>query len=262
MAHDERDPIEIAWNGHDLPAELTQLPPGRYRIEPAVDWDLTPDEEAGLEEATASLRRGEGGPGGRSRRAAPPANRGEGAAVNILFAPLAERDLEATLDHIAAEDLPLLSACGFGCSGCSPSSMRERWKVPGARLRSQRPVFRFHVHPFWILYERHDDSVVHVLRLYITPDGPCRDPATAERSKLRYAERGEGAASARARRGRDRPAPSHVWHMTAEWTQNGSSSPASNLTGGTAARSTTSSRSRDMICVSQAPCSPVATKCS
>jgi hypothetical protein len=64
MAHDERDPIEIAWNGHDLPAELTQLCPGRYRIEPAVDWDLTPDEEAGLEEATASLERGEGIPAG------------------------------------------------------------------------------------------------------------------------------------------------------------------------------------------------------
>jgi hypothetical protein len=64
MADNESERVEIAWNGRDVPAELRRLPPGRYRIEPASEWDLTEEEEAGLEEAAASLARGEGVPVG------------------------------------------------------------------------------------------------------------------------------------------------------------------------------------------------------
>lgn len=49
----------LKWNGKDLPDELRKLPEGRYVIEP-LDAALTPEEEQGLEEALASLNRGEG----------------------------------------------------------------------------------------------------------------------------------------------------------------------------------------------------------
>ena len=51
----------LNWNGKTMPRELRDLPPGRYVVE-SVDLvpELTQDEEAGLESAIASLRRGEG----------------------------------------------------------------------------------------------------------------------------------------------------------------------------------------------------------
>jgi hypothetical protein len=50
----------LTWNGHDLPAELRDWPPGRYVVTGA-DWDpnLTPEEEAGLVLAFEQLDRGE-----------------------------------------------------------------------------------------------------------------------------------------------------------------------------------------------------------
>ncbi len=51
----------LDWNGRDVPAELHALPPGRYTVEPVEeDWALTPEQEAGIEEALASIERGEG----------------------------------------------------------------------------------------------------------------------------------------------------------------------------------------------------------
>jgi len=51
----------LNWNGTDLPDELRDLPAGRYVVESADDPpDLTDDEEEGLRQALASLRRGEG----------------------------------------------------------------------------------------------------------------------------------------------------------------------------------------------------------
>ena len=50
----------LTWNGKDVPAELRELPAGRYVVE-AVDDEapaLSPDEEAGLEAALESYRRG------------------------------------------------------------------------------------------------------------------------------------------------------------------------------------------------------------
>ena len=51
----------VHWNGKDVPKELHALPEGRYVIE-SVDAApaLSPDEEAGLEQAIDSLRRGQG----------------------------------------------------------------------------------------------------------------------------------------------------------------------------------------------------------
>jgi hypothetical protein len=51
----------LHWNGKDLPEELRELPAGTYVLE-AVDRTptLTADEEQGLADALASLRRGEG----------------------------------------------------------------------------------------------------------------------------------------------------------------------------------------------------------
>jgi hypothetical protein len=51
----------VHWNGHDLPEELTELPAGRYVLEPVDELpELTPDEEDGLIAALASLRAGKG----------------------------------------------------------------------------------------------------------------------------------------------------------------------------------------------------------
>jgi hypothetical protein len=50
----------VNWNGKDLPAELRELPAGRYVVEP-VDDDvpaLSTDEEAGIEAALDSYRQG------------------------------------------------------------------------------------------------------------------------------------------------------------------------------------------------------------
>ena len=44
-----------------LPAELRDLPPGRYVVEPLVDnGELTPEEEAGIEEAIAEIEAEQG----------------------------------------------------------------------------------------------------------------------------------------------------------------------------------------------------------
>jgi ABC-type transport system involved in Fe-S cluster assembly fused permease/ATPase subunit len=50
----------VTWNGKDVPPELRGLPAGRYLIE-AVDDEapaLSPEEEAGIEAALESYRRG------------------------------------------------------------------------------------------------------------------------------------------------------------------------------------------------------------
>jgi hypothetical protein len=50
----------VTWNGKDVPPELRGLPAGRHLIE-AVDDDapvLSPEEEAGMEAALESYRRG------------------------------------------------------------------------------------------------------------------------------------------------------------------------------------------------------------
>ena len=54
-------PTVVRWNGTDLPEELRNLPAGRYVLEPLDDLPtLTPEEEAGIDAALDSLRRGEG----------------------------------------------------------------------------------------------------------------------------------------------------------------------------------------------------------
>ena len=50
----------LIWNGKDVPAELRDLPAGRYVVEP-MDEDapaLSPEEEAGIEAALESYRQG------------------------------------------------------------------------------------------------------------------------------------------------------------------------------------------------------------
>jgi len=50
----------LTWNGKDVPAELRDLPAGRYVVE-AVDEEapaLSPEEEAGIEAAVESYRQG------------------------------------------------------------------------------------------------------------------------------------------------------------------------------------------------------------
>jgi hypothetical protein len=51
----------LHWNGKDIPEELRELPAGTYVVE-AVDETptLTADEEAGIAQALASLRAGNG----------------------------------------------------------------------------------------------------------------------------------------------------------------------------------------------------------
>ena len=50
----------VTWNGKDVPAELRELPAGRYVVEAVDDQApaLSPDEEAGIEAALESYRQG------------------------------------------------------------------------------------------------------------------------------------------------------------------------------------------------------------
>jgi hypothetical protein len=50
----------LTWNGKDVPAELRDLPVGRYVVEPVEDEApaLTPEEETGIEAALESYRQG------------------------------------------------------------------------------------------------------------------------------------------------------------------------------------------------------------
>ena len=60
MAGMSRTARVVTWNGKDVPAELRELPAGRYVVE-AIDDDaptLSPDEEAGIEAALESYRQG------------------------------------------------------------------------------------------------------------------------------------------------------------------------------------------------------------
>jgi hypothetical protein len=57
------EPTVIEWDGTHLPAELRDLPPGRYVIEPmGSDDELTPEEEAGILEAIREIEAGKGIP--------------------------------------------------------------------------------------------------------------------------------------------------------------------------------------------------------
>ena len=60
MAGMPRTARVVTWNGKDVPAELRELPAGRYVVE-AIDGDapeLSADEEAGIEAALESYRQG------------------------------------------------------------------------------------------------------------------------------------------------------------------------------------------------------------
>jgi hypothetical protein len=60
MASMPRTARVVTWNGKDVPAELRELPAGRYVVE-AIDDDapvLSPEEEAGIEAALESYRQG------------------------------------------------------------------------------------------------------------------------------------------------------------------------------------------------------------
>ncbi|HVE84796.1 MAG TPA: hypothetical protein VND93_18195 [Myxococcales bacterium] len=52
----------VEWDGEHIPTKLRALPPGRYQIVPLDQAVvLTAEEEAGLEEALASLDAGQEG---------------------------------------------------------------------------------------------------------------------------------------------------------------------------------------------------------
>jgi len=50
----------LSWNGKDVPAELRELPAGRYLVEAVeeVAPQLSPDEEAGIEAVLESYLQG------------------------------------------------------------------------------------------------------------------------------------------------------------------------------------------------------------
>jgi hypothetical protein len=53
----------IDWNGRDLPADLRNLPAGKYVLQPVDDLpSLSDEEERGLATALDSLQRGAGLP--------------------------------------------------------------------------------------------------------------------------------------------------------------------------------------------------------
>jgi len=60
MADMSRTAKIVTWNGKDVPAELRELPAGRYVVEPIDEAApaLSADEEAGIEAALESYREG------------------------------------------------------------------------------------------------------------------------------------------------------------------------------------------------------------
>lgn len=53
--------VVVKWNGEEVPEELRTLPKGRYVLVPVDDVpELTPEQEAGIEAALASVRGGDG----------------------------------------------------------------------------------------------------------------------------------------------------------------------------------------------------------
>ena len=59
----------LKWNGHDLPEELRELPPGRYVVE-SVDRapELTPEQEDDLVAALREADEGQGVSLGEARQ--------------------------------------------------------------------------------------------------------------------------------------------------------------------------------------------------
>ena len=60
MAGMARTARVVTWNGKDVPAELRELPAGRYVVEAIDDAApaLSADDEAGIEAALESYRQG------------------------------------------------------------------------------------------------------------------------------------------------------------------------------------------------------------
>ena len=60
MAGMPRTARVLTWNGKDVPAELRELPAGRYMVQAIEDEApaLSPDEDAGIEAALESYRQG------------------------------------------------------------------------------------------------------------------------------------------------------------------------------------------------------------
>lgn len=60
MADMSRTARVVTWNGKDVPAELRELPAGRYVVEAVEDEapTLSAEEEAGIETALESYRQG------------------------------------------------------------------------------------------------------------------------------------------------------------------------------------------------------------
>ena len=58
MADMSRTAKVVTWNGKDIPAELRELPAGRYVVEAVDEEAPTLDEEAGIEAALESYRQG------------------------------------------------------------------------------------------------------------------------------------------------------------------------------------------------------------
>ncbi len=70
MAGMSRTAKVVMWNGKDIPAELRELPAGRYLVESVDDEapTLTADEEADIEAALESYRQGRVVDAQRARR--------------------------------------------------------------------------------------------------------------------------------------------------------------------------------------------------
>ena len=60
MAGMPRTARVVTWNGKDVPAELRELPAGRYVVEAIEDHapSLSPDEESGIDAALESYSQG------------------------------------------------------------------------------------------------------------------------------------------------------------------------------------------------------------
>ena len=151
----------VTWNGKDVPAELRELPAGRYVVE-AVDDEapaLTLDEEAGIEAALESYRQGRA-----STRNAPAKSSMQRSGVEGHLHRSDRR-------HRRGDQLPRRTQSDSAASldaeiaQCIERLAAQEFDGPVSRLRSGALVRSWAVPPFRIYYQRHPAELL-IARVY------------------------------------------------------------------------------------------------
>ena len=161
----------VTWNGRDVPAELRELPAGRYVVE-AIDDDapaLTPDEEAGIEAALESYRQGHASmPSAPARSSTQP---------SVVEGHLHRRGARR---HCRGDHLPQRTKSNrcreldAEIAQCIERLAAREFDGPVSQLRSGGLVRSWGVPPFRTYYQRHPDELL-IVRV-LPPVAPTNYP--------------------------------------------------------------------------------------